>query len=97
MRACSTKPSPGVRDKSVRSLKSTGRIPPRRIQLRNIGTPGSNEMDAMSLITFGADIWRIGAISFEIPSSDVIQAQTFSGLAARVLSNDSVVVTTAPA
>jgi len=97
MRDCSTKPFPGVRDKSVRSLKSIGRTPPRRIQLRNIGTPGSNGMDAMSLIPFGADIWRIGAISFDIPSNDVIQAQTFSGLAERVLSNERVVTTTAPA
>jgi hypothetical protein len=54
-------------------------------------------MDAMSLIPFGADIWRIGAISFENPSNDVIQVQTFSGLAERVLSNERVVTTMTPA
>jgi hypothetical protein len=96
IRDCSTKPCPGVSDSSVKSLKSIGKMPPKLIQLRNIGTPGSKEIDAMSRTPFGADIWSTGAISFEIPSNEMIQAQTLSGLAANVLSNVSVVLTTSP-
>jgi hypothetical protein len=73
-----------------------GKMPPSLIQLRNIGTPGWNEIDVMSRTPFGVDIWSTGAISFEIPSNDMIQAQTVSGLAANVLSNESVVLTVSP-
>lgn len=44
----------------------------------------------------GTDILSIGAISIEIPSKDVIHAQTSSGLAANVTSNESVVLTASP-
>jgi len=65
----------------------------RLTRLRNRGTPGSTKTEVRSFTPRGVDMRRRGAISFEIPSKDVIHAQTVSGLDANSLANERVVIT----